>query len=63
MLGALVFTYGMLTSFVLSGASRNQALRRPNPPMLQAIGYLLCGLSAGWSVLLFASALLGPLPG
>ncbi len=64
MLGAIVFTYGMLTSFVLQGASRNARLKRPNPPMLQYIGYVLCGLSAGLSamLLLMAFTTTGPLP-
>lgn len=56
MLGAIVFTYSMLMSFVLQGATRNARLRRPNPPMLQYVGYLLCGLSAGLSVLLLIMA-------
>jgi hypothetical protein len=56
MLGSIVFTYGMLTSFVLQGATRNARLARPNPPMLQYIGYVLCGLSAGLSILLLIMA-------
>lgn len=64
MLGAIVLTYGMLTSFVLQGASRNARLKRPNPPMLQYVGYVLCGLSAGLSamLLLMAFTTKGPLP-
>jgi len=56
MLGAIVFTYGMLMSFVLQGATRNAKLARPNPPMLQYIGYLLCGLSGGLSIMLLIMA-------
>jgi len=56
MLGAIVFTYSMLMSFVLQGATRNARLRRPNPPMLQYVGYLLCGLSAGLSIMLLIMA-------
>ena len=37
MFGAVVFTYGMLMSFVLSGAARNRKAQRPNPK----IGYYL----------------------
>ena len=60
MLGAIVFTYGMLTSFVLQGASRNRRLRRPNPPMLEYVGYVLCGLSAGLSAMLLLMAFTAP---
>ena len=56
MLGAIVFTYSMLMSFVLQGATRNARLRRPNPPMLQYVGYLLCGRSAGLSIMLLIMA-------
>ena len=57
MLGAVVFTYGMLMSFVLSGASRNARERRPNPPVLQYVGYVLLGTTAAASaILLFYAA-------
>jgi hypothetical protein len=59
MLGAVVFTYGMLMSFVLSGASRNAKERRPNPPVLQYIGYVLLGSTAAASVMLFGYAAWG----
>ncbi|MEA1085474.1 hypothetical protein ACLBWH_10435 [Sphingomonas sp. M6A6_1c] len=62
MLGSIVFTYGMLTSFVLQGATRNARLARPNPPMLQYIGYVLCGLSAGLSILLLIMAVTARAP-
>jgi hypothetical protein len=62
MLGAVVFTYGMLMSFVLSGASRNRRLSQPNPRNLTYVGYVLCGLSAGLSVMLMASAMMGQVP-
>ncbi|MBB5713833.1 hypothetical protein [Sphingomonas aerophila] len=52
MVGVVVFTYGLLASFVLSGASRNERMRRPNPPVLDYIAYLLFGMSAAASVLL-----------
>jgi hypothetical protein len=50
MFGAAAFTYGILMSFVLSGASRNIKLRRPHPPMMMYVGYVLCGISAGLAV-------------
>lgn len=56
MFGAIAFAYGLLTSFVLSGASRNQKLQRPNPPMLVHVGYVCLGCSAGLSALLFLHA-------
>jgi hypothetical protein len=52
-----VLTYGLLTSFVLSGASRNAKLARPNPPVLRYIGWFLFGASGGGAVLLFGYAL------
>lgn len=51
-----IFTYGMLATFVLSGASRNKKLQRRNPAVLEYIGYLLCGVSAGVGVLLLGYA-------
>lgn len=56
MTGAAVFMYGMLVSFIFSGSSRNARLRRPNPPMMQYVGYVLCGISAGVSVALMGYA-------
>jgi hypothetical protein len=61
MAGAAVFVYGLLMSFIFSGASRNAKLRRPNPPVMQYLGYVLCGLTAGASITLFAHALGVPL--
>ncbi|WP_375398322.1 hypothetical protein [uncultured Sphingomonas sp.] len=46
-----VFTYGLLTSFVLSSASRNQRLQRPNPRSVEYVGYLLCGASGALGLL------------
>ncbi len=60
MLGAIVCTYGMLASFVLSGASRNRKMRRPNPPILAYVGYVLCGLSGGLALMLFVAAFTTP---
>lgn len=59
MLGAIVLTYGMLTSFVLQGASRNARLKRPNPPMLQYVGYVLLGTTAAASAILLGYAAWG----
>ncbi len=45
MIEAVALTYGMLLSFVLSGASRNRKLARANPPVLMYIGYVLFGIT------------------
>ncbi|MDX3909052.1 MAG: hypothetical protein QHC67_04460 [Sphingobium sp.] len=45
-------TYGVLASFVLSSAGRNRAAKRPHPPVLRHIGYVLCGMSAGTCAIL-----------
>ena len=52
MVGAVVFTYGLLASFVLSGASRNRRMQRRNPPVVDYVGHVLLGMSAAASVLL-----------
>jgi hypothetical protein len=52
MIEAVALTYGMLLSFVLSGASRNRKLARPNPPMLEYVGYVLFGVTATAAVAL-----------
>lgn len=57
MVGAAAFAYGMLMSFILSGASRNVKLRRPHPPLMIHVGYLLCGISAGVAILAGYTAL------
>ena len=41
----LIFFYGLLTSFVLSGASRNRREGRDNPAMLVWTGHALIGVS------------------
>lgn len=51
MFDAVALTYGMLMSFVLSGASLNLKLRRPHPPTMIYLGYLLCGVTAGIAIL------------
>ena len=56
MVGAAVFTYGLLMSFVLSVTSRNARERRPNPRAMQYAGYVLCGVTSGLSMALFAYA-------
>lgn len=57
MVETAVFTYGLLASFVLSGAAHNKRMERPNPAMLTYIGYLLVGMSAAASVLLLGYAM------
>lgn len=57
MVGVAVFFYGLLVSFVLSGAVRNAKLKRENPAVLQYVGYVLCGITAGASLVLFAHAI------
>jgi len=52
MFETIVFTYGLLASFVLTSTTRNHRLQRPNPPILAYAGYVLCGVSGGLSVLL-----------
>jgi len=54
-----IVTYGMLTSFVLSGAERNRRASRANPKMLERVGYVLCGTSAGAAGLLLLAAATG----
>ncbi|AUW57630.1 hypothetical protein C1T17_05460 [Sphingobium sp. SCG-1] len=49
-------TYGVLASFVLSSAGRNHAARKPHPPVLRHIGYVLCGMSAGTCAILTGAA-------
>lgn len=56
MFEVIFFTYGLLTSFVLSGATRNYKLQRPNPRTLEYFGYGLMGCSAALSLMLFARA-------
>ena len=60
MFSAIVFTYGMLASFVLSGATRNRKLQRPDPPILTYVGYVLCGLSGALALLLLFAAFTSP---
>lgn len=57
MVETAVFTYGLLASFVLSAASHNQRARRPNPAIMNYIGYVLLGMSAAAAVLLTGYAL------
>jgi hypothetical protein len=56
MFEAIFFTYGLLASFVLSGATRNRKLKRANPPLLEYCGHVLFGCSAALSVMLFGLA-------
>ncbi|MEH3046717.1 hypothetical protein [Sphingomonas adhaesiva] len=59
MIEAVALTYGMLLSFVLSGASHNRKLARPNPPVLNNVGYVLFGATVAGAVLLAAYGLWG----
>ncbi|MGT2516206.1 hypothetical protein ACVOMT_20190 (plasmid) [Sphingomonas panni] len=52
MVETAVFTYGLLASFVLSAASHNQRAQRPNPAIMNYIGYVLFGMSVTAAVLL-----------
>lgn len=56
MVEAAVFTYGLLASFVLSAASHNERAKRPNPPIMNYVGFVLLGMSAAAAVLLTAYA-------
>ncbi|MBN8841587.1 MAG: hypothetical protein J0I25_15485 [Sphingomonadales bacterium] len=58
MVGPMVFVYALLVSFILTGAARNAKLRRPNPPIMQYTGYVLCGVTGGVSLALFGLAAL-----
>jgi hypothetical protein len=59
MLEAVALTYGMLLSFVLSGASHNHKLARPNPPVLMYVGYVLFGGTCALTVALSVYAAWG----
>ncbi len=52
MLEVAVATYGMLASFVLSGAERNRRAERPNPPMLEYTAFGLCAVSTAAAIAL-----------
>lgn len=52
MLAFGVMIYGFLLSFVLSAATRNKREGRKNPLMVSAMGYVLCGISAGAAAML-----------
>ncbi|WP_022687161.1 hypothetical protein [Sphingomonas phyllosphaerae] len=51
MIEAVALTYGMLLSFVLTGASRNRKLARANPPMLMYVGYVLFGITCSVAIM------------
>ena len=51
MIEAVALTYGMLLSFVLTGASRNKKLSRANPPVLMYVGYVLFGITCSVAVM------------
>ncbi len=54
-MGVAVLIYGFLTSFVLSGASRNRRENRPNPRMMEWVGHVLIGVSIGMALMLLHS--------
>lgn len=58
-MGAAVLVYGLLTSFVLSGASRNRRENRPNPRMMEWTGLVMMGVSIGISLILLYHAAMG----
>lgn len=59
----MVFFYGLLTSFVLSGASRNRREGRDNPAMLVWTGHVLMGISLTAAAVFGLMAVTGtPLP-
>jgi hypothetical protein len=60
MLAGAVLTYGFLMSFVLSAAARNKRQEQTNPAILNATGFLLCGLTAGLAIILPVWATMDP---
>jgi len=58
-MGAAVLVYGLLTSFVLSGASRNRRENRPISRMMESTGLVLMGISIGVALILFYYAAMG----
>lgn len=59
MLEFAVFLYGLVAGVVLLTTQRNQREARPNPLMVQALGWGLLSMSSILSLLLFAVALAG----
>lgn len=47
-----VLIYGFLASFVLSAAGHNHRVQRAHSAALLRVGYLLCGVSIGASMIL-----------
>lgn len=58
-MGMVILTYGFLSTFVLSGASRNRRNGVKNPKMMEWVGYVLVGVSIGVSLGLFYAGLMG----
>ena len=52
MLAIAGLTYSALLSFVLSSAMHNRRRGVAHPPILTAVGYVLCGMSAAAAGLL-----------
>lgn len=59
MMFAVVFVYAFLCSFVLSSATRNKRENRPNPPMVDYVGYALVGISIVACASLLMTAAIG----
>lgn len=57
MLEFSVFLYGLLSGFVLISAEQNRRLDRPNPAMVNAVGWGLFAMSATLALLCLAVAL------
>ena len=56
MLEFAAFSYTLLAGFILSSANRNRRQRRPHPPMLKLVGFVLMSTSLTLAALLFAAA-------
>jgi hypothetical protein len=57
MLEFAVFLYGLLAGYVLLIGSQNARRDRPNPVMVQAVGWGLLSMSSILATLLFAVAI------
>lgn len=52
----LIFVFGFVSTFVLSGAQRNRKLARAHSAHIKYVGWFCFGCSAALSVLLFGLA-------
>ena len=55
-MSVFVFAYGLLMSFVFSGASYNRRVGRADPAIMTWTGYALVGVTMGISALLLFMA-------